>query len=1400
MMRIGWLEARVAVFRVARGGRVTKWRGRVASIAPAVLAVGALLFAAPGVAQAGTCSLTPGTNTIVCSGAPNPGSNDPANSFTLTDASPIDVSFANSGDGIDSRANAGDALRLESNNSPTGIYLDASNASLIAGQDYGIYVKNYTGGGNIDIFTGGKVIGGFEGIKVENESGNEIFLEVSGVEIDPTQLNSGDDAIDLENDHTNTGDVTVVVGSASNPANIIGASDGIEIDSRSDGDIIVDVYGNIEAGHNTANNTQNAINIGAGESASYSGGAGNSLTTRDVVVIVRGDMRANDSGAFIKSRGTGSVVVVAGGDIGHVSGPGNKLNNHAIWVETLEAHAGTTSSSTPPLPFGVVVDTAAGKTIETKETGIYVRHAGEKGVSIVSAADIDADGGGIDVLLTKTGVTADTSINVSGTITSNNGTGVTLVTSNDGQARIDVSAAVDVDKSGLLLNHKGTGDAIIETSGAGTITAGGNGTGNVGIGISHEGTGNATINSNTTVTFGGTGSLEFAVGIDHSGTGNANVNVAANVTSAAHGVGIDLSGTGDANVDIADGVAINVARHGVYIDHSGTGNVNVTAGNGTIATNGGRGIYITTGANVTDVTLASNSTIDVTSPQEGVLVEHNGNGNTSVTIDGKVTASTAAAVSVNAGNTTKDTTIDVNNDLSGGTYGLYAAHNGTGDVIVTLDGQVEATSGAGVRIDTGNNAQNTTVDVNNTVTGSTFGVYVTHNGANDVTLTVDGEVTGGSSAGVRVDTGNNSNKVAIDINSNVTGGTYGVYAVHNGTNVQDITIDGDITGGSSAAIRTETNAGNTTNLTINTGTITAGSNGVAIANNVGDSVTTVASAAIVKGKITLGDGSDELNINGADVSQVTLFDGGDDTLTGDGYIDRLTFNGVTLNNANAGIFQNWEVFTLTNSTLTLASGTMGAGQVNVNAGSTLGFAGANVTIDGSVTNDGLITSQDNATGDTLTIKKDYAGTGSVRIDTFLDDGAVDTTDKVTIQGDNNGTIALHVTNTGGPGAYTGNGPTDGIHVVDVQGANNGSMTLANGPLVAGAYVYDLTNNGYLQSKPAGSATHTSTALLQLLPASSESFMERIASTMAFSPTAGGQVAQTAGFTITPTAATPVDMVSGLWLRGRYRYLKADADLTVAGAPFESTTKMHRLWMQFGYTHALVNTADGVLAGSIFGQYKRTTMDMNATTGISSDSRANGFGGGASLTWLDQSGFYGDLYGEVTRHNVTVRDATVNASTSINVTTWRISAEGGYRLPMTERLNLIPQVQLNVGGSKFASFNVGALSVQGKSSTRATGRLGLAAEFVNLPVGEEANLTAQFTASWLHDFTGASTLTVNGQQITSRLARDLVELRSSTILSMTGTGVSFMLENNFRHSLKGPKQYSFKTSVGVKVSF
>ncbi|APX68357.1 hypothetical protein BKD03_02610 [Brucella sp. 09RB8471] len=234
-----------------------------------------------------------------------------------------------------------------------------------------------------------------------------------------------------------------------------------------------------------------------------------------------------------------------------------------------------------------------------------------------------------------------------------------------------------------------------------------------------------------------------------------------------------------------------------------------------------------------------------------------------------------------------------------------------------------------------------------------------------------------------------------------------------------------------------------------------------------------------------GNSNDTVNVSSPYYDgTVKVLDGGDDTSTPDGAIDRLTFSGVTAK-ANGANIQNWELVNLRNSNLTLLDSTLKTGK---EPGTGLNLEGSqlhtnnnflldgNVSLDpssvwalngptpgastvtGSVSNAGTITTVNGLVGDTITVAGDYVSNGGKLL--FDVNTTTGKNDRLQVGGNASGNGLIVVNDVGG------NNPdiAPSFKVVEVAGKNDLKLDLIRWDYVTpdgtkslslGAYGYSL---------------------------------------------------------------------------------------------------------------------------------------------------------------------------------------------------------------------------------------------------------------------------------------------------------------------------------------------------------
>ncbi len=471
-------------------------------------------------------------------------------------------------------------------------------------------------------------------------------------------------------------------------------------------------------------------------------------------------------------------------------------------------------------------------------------------------------------------------------------------------------------------------------------------------------------------------------------------------------------------------------------------------------------------------------------------------------------------------------------------------------------------------------------------------------------------------------------------------------------------------------------------------------------------------------------------------------------------------------------------------------------------------------------NAGVITMQDAETGSTGAVAGDVlvitggatagnsgggifrADGGELRIDTVLDDGVVDTTDVLVVdrtEVGSGGPTKVIVANAGGAGGLTGRGKTDGILVIEVldAGYSVSSAFVLGAPAVAGAYEYDLVQadnqNWYLQSlkKSAGlqAQLYGYSALQVVLREEIDTLWQR---------GRRGQLLDMDG--------TASQSGSGLWMRSRYLKISVDASVTFGADSANTSLDYRQSMVQLGYDHELLAGADGYLAAGVFGHYKRLDLDVDNAMGERlSSADTSGYGGGASLIWYSQDGFYGGLVGQLTAYDIDVTGYT-GGKGSLDALTWSISVEGGHRFDFIGGTRLVPQAQLAWHGLELDDFTDSrGVVVTWEEKKALTGRLGLALEGGRLKSQGGNGLTGYVLTNLVHDFDRPGSLNASGTSVgmqlnKMRVNRTRIEGRFGVQLLTDDDRLIFFGEIGVAKDLRGKPHTQYSGTAGLRWNF
>lgn len=530
-------------------------------------------------------------------------------------------------------------------------------------------------------------------------------------------------------------------------------------------------------------------------------------------------------------------------------------------------------------------------------------------------------------------------------------------------------------------------------------------------------------------------------------------------------------------------------------------------GNALVVQNGGT--ITANGQNAFGIAVRTDGAGTATGIQNGGSISTNGTGGNGVAMLVETYSTGAAIATQNGGSITTN-----------GSHAVYALARGNGSATATqTGGSITALSttftNAGIVAQTLGSGDARATQSGGTIVTNGFGgaIGAVASGSGNATAEQSGgsvTANGSNAGGIGAVTDGAGTATAIQaagLTASATGaGSNGIAAYARGTGRYAVSAAGSAIGGSgSAAAAVHTSGAGGGTIDIASSAVLDGSrSGIAVLDETGAVAVTTSGA--LTGDILTNAGADSINLiggsvqgkvdagadndtftwtggtlasgfhgqHGSDTALVAapayngsqVLDGGDDVSAADGWVDKLTLQGVT---ATAGGAQlaNWESITLDNTRLTLAGSplTVGAGVDGTGApmglfiqpNSSVLMGQPAFTVAGDVHNAGLIDLRNPAgtPGNALTVNGNYAGAnGLVRINTVLG-GDASATDKLVVNGNTSGTTRVLVTNAGGAGAATVNG----IQVVQVSGTSTeGNFTLA-APVQTGAYEYSLHRGG-----------------------------------------------------------------------------------------------------------------------------------------------------------------------------------------------------------------------------------------------------------------------------------------------------------------------------------------------------
>ena len=345
--------------------------------------------------------------------------------------------------------------------------------------------------------------------------------------------------------------------------------------------------------------------------------------------------------------------------------------------------------------------------------GVFVYRKGNGALCLVNNANIrDTENYGIEASRSGEGVLDISNV---GNITNAGRIGIKASRAGDHDLKISSTGNIGAARGVYARHTAGGGNIEISLSGTAVVTAGGTGATSHGIEAVHNGTGEIDIDVLSERTEGSeTKNIESTHGtgirVEHTGGGNIAFESDGSVWGKASGVWVKQDRTGRVALLVRDDSWIHGdEQHGLYVNHIGGGTIDIDVQGGSsspregVTSRTGDAIkVINTGDNLIDIDIdgrvSSNVPDPVSGPRrgtsgKGIYAKHNGAGDIDIRLlgDGKVSSSDDDGIYAKhdgGGN------ITVGLERSAKVEGvLNAEHTSNGNVVIGLEGRSVAQNG-----------------------------------------------------------------------------------------------------------------------------------------------------------------------------------------------------------------------------------------------------------------------------------------------------------------------------------------------------------------------------------------------------------------------------------------------------------------------------------------------------------------------------------------------------------------------------------------------------------------------------------------------------------------------------------------------------------------------------------
>ena len=1002
---------------------------------------------------------------------------------------------------------------IKANNLGNGSTTIAVSANILGQQNDGIYANNSSNTHDLSVTQNSGVINGkLNGINAVNNGNGSTIVTTSG-----TVTGNENDGVNITN-QANTNKLTF----NQLKGEITGKEYGINIVNNGNGITSISSHGAIEG--------QQRDGILA---------TGSANTTDLNVNQTSGSIKGAINGMNLTNQGTGSTLITTNGEVIGQQNDGlyavNQANTHDM---TVNQSAGTISGQSNGIYIhnggngSSIIGSSGDITGETNYGIVAVNETNTKDLTIIqSLGNINGNQDGINIEHKGTG---STTISTAGQVLGHQGNGIYALTQTNSQnlTAKQSSGRIYGKKSGINFNNNGNGSTYVNTFGD-VI-----GEENEGILINND---SHSQDVNVMQTSGLIKGNTNGINISNKGSGKTTVTSSGDIIGSQYNAITLLNDQNSQDITVSqlDG-NMQGESYGMYITNNGKSTTAITT-SGNVTGAGNDAIRVFNNNSATDLKI-NQLKGSITGNQDGINIENDGQGLTNITTSDNVIGKQRDGIAAKNGTSSKSlNVIQSAGEINGHRYGIYAVNSGQSSTVISIAGKVIGNNSDAIfavaesatnnllfsqnkgseingklnSVNLTNNGQGSTnikvagqivsqtldaiivandantsslsfrQEADSNIQGEMNGVNLTNNGRGLTNIIAEGDISANQGSSILAVNGDTATDLFVkQSNGIINGFDNGIMVTNNGTGMTVLDISGKVVGQNNITgigINTSGKEGLKTYINLNEGADISSASGIAIKNETTDSIISLNNGSKVSGQIRLGTGNDTLFINeGADISQLTVVDGGNKLLRVDGSsdVDSLNLNthliGSSTSNGTIGdvAIIGWENINLSSIARLTLTGDLNTDKLTINSGAMVdlktGLHQSNIS--GSVYNSGVITLGNQLAGDRLTIAGDYIGdNGKLIFDTVVQDSD-SPTDRLFVQGNVSGNTFIEINNIDGLGADTSN--TNGIELVHVDGASsNDAFKMQQEHLDVGAYEYYLhkgdlnnqNNNWYLRS-------------------------------------------------------------------------------------------------------------------------------------------------------------------------------------------------------------------------------------------------------------------------------------------------------------------------------------------------